>query len=406
MEPVLRDSTILKRIDLLANVGIFSETVPDVLEEIANVLNEIKIRKGHKIFEKGDIGDALYIIQSGKFKVHDGNHVISRMSTGQVFGEFALFDREVRSASVTAEEPSVLLELSLDDFYNVMNKKTEVIRGVLRKVIRRIREMNELESKLAKSYLKIQKQKNEIEEQHKNILTQKQELERANLELRSLNDEKNNLISVVSHGLRNPLTSSMCVLDLLEEEGINCSGQQQEYIRLISKSLRRMNSLINQTLDIDIIQLQRTNLKSDKINLANILEDLTENFKYTLSIKSLNMIFDAEDVFIKGDKNFLFLVFENIISNAIKFSPVEKNIHVSLRDQEGHAKVTIRDEGPGISYHALQTLFDKPQVHGRSSDKSGLFIARKYVEAMQGEILCDSHEGSGTTFTVTFKTVS
>ena len=205
-----------ERISALQKVNIFSETSDEVLMEIATVVSEEKFKRGQNIFKKGDIGDAMYIINQGTVRVHDGNHVLSRLIPGQVFGEFALFDNETRSASVTAEESTSLFKLEQEDFYQVMAGKAEVTKGVLIKVIRRIREMNELEGKLAKSYLKIQKQKNEIEEIHQNILAQKAELENTNEQLLRLNEEKNQLISVVSHGLRNPLTSSLCVIDLLE----------------------------------------------------------------------------------------------------------------------------------------------------------------------------------------------
>ncbi|MCD4663746.1 MAG: ATP-binding protein, partial [Bacteroidales bacterium] len=62
----------------------------------------------------------------------------------------------------------------------------------------------------------------------------------------------------------------------------------------------------------------------------------------------------------------------------------------------------ISDEGPGISDEALKTLFDKPQVHDRQADKTGLSIVKKYVEAMNGELLCKSKYGQGTTFVVKF----
>ncbi|HRX98312.1 MAG TPA: cyclic nucleotide-binding domain-containing protein [Bacteroidales bacterium] len=209
----------------LTKVRIFSETGEDVLAEIAGELTEIRIRRGQNVFKKGDEGDAMYIIKSGAVRVHDGNHVLSRLVPGQVFGEFALFDKETRSASITADEETILLQLEQDDFAKVMANKADVMLGVLKKLIRRIREMNELESKLAKSYMKIQKQKSEIEEQHQQLLEKKQELEQTNEQLTRLNEDKNQLISVVSHGLRNPLTSSLCVVDLLENEMAGLSEQ-------------------------------------------------------------------------------------------------------------------------------------------------------------------------------------
>lgn len=403
MDSTSGSDEIAHNIGLLSSISIFSETDPGILEKIAGLLKVVRVRKGQHIFEKGDPGDAMFIVKSGRLKIHDGTHVLSRLEEGQIFGEFALFDNETRSASVSAEETSLLLELSQDDFYKLLAEKRDVVHGVLRKVIQRIREMNELEAKLAKSYLKIQKQKNEIEQQHQSILEQKMELEKRNEELQELNREKNQLISFVSHGLRNPLTSSLCVIDLLEDELKDCTGERKEYINLIHNSLRRMNSLINQTLDIDVIRLQRSKARSDNVDLHSLLKELKESFKYTLSLKKLDIHLDLEKVIARGDRNFMYLVFDNLLSNAIKFSPVNKNIFITLKREEGKAKIVIRDEGPGISNQALMTLFDKPETHDRPSDRSGLLITRKYVEAMNGEIACESRPHEGTSFIVYFE---
>ena len=399
------DILISDRVNILRKVEIFSETTDSVLSEIASFLSEVRIKQGQNIFRKGDEGDAMFIIKSGGVRVHDGNHVLSRLNSGQVFGEFALFDSDVRSASVTAEEATTLLKLEQNDFFKVMVNNAEVTKGVLRKVLKRIREMNELEGKLAKSYLNIQKQKNEIEEQNINILEQKNELEATNQQLLKLNEEKNQLISIVSHGLRNPLTSSLCVIDLLENEAESFTEEQKEYFQLIHSSLRRMNSLINQTLDIDIIELQRNKLSLKRINLAELLKQIESSFKYTLSLKKLVIDLRLENIFIEADTNFIYMVFDNLLSNAIKFSPGNKRITIDLFKSGDLAKVEISDEGPGISQEALQTLFDKPRVHERQTDKTGLSLAKKYVEAMSGELLCKSRPGQGTTFVVQFKAV-
>ena len=387
----------------LTKVRIFSETGEDVLAEIAGELTEIRIRRGQNVFKKGDEGDAMYIIKSGAVRVHDGNHVLSRLVPGQVFGEFALFDKETRSASITADEETILLQLEQDDFAKVMANKADVMLGVLKKLIRRIREMNELESKLAKSYMKIQKQKSEIEEQHQQLLEKKQELEQTNEQLTRLNEDKNQLISVVSHGLRNPLTSSLCVVDLLENEMAGLSEQQREFLDLIHSSLRRMNSLINQTLDIDIIELQRDTLKPETVDLAEILEQIGKSFKYTLKLKKLDIDMKLEKLKARVDRNYFYLILDNLLSNAIRFSPSNKKIYIDLFERDGKAVVEISDEGPGISEKALKTLFDNPKQHDRQTDKNGLSISKKYVEAMGGEINCTSRPGAGTTFSVAFE---
>ncbi|MCF8368987.1 MAG: cyclic nucleotide-binding domain-containing protein [Bacteroidales bacterium] len=395
-------STHEEFLDLLKNVRIFADVKNNDLSDIASELAQRKYRSGQTVFKKGDEGDAMYIIKEGSVRVHDGNHVLSRLVPGQVFGEFALFDKELRSASITAEEPTVLFELGQENFARVMFNKPDVTMGVLRKVIRRIREMNELEGKLAKSYMKIQKQKNEIEEQNQDILNQKAELEKTNEQLTKLNEEKNRLISVVSHGIRNPLTSSLCVADLLDTDKDELSETQKEYLDLIHNSLRRMNSLINQTLDIDLIELQRDKLKPEAINLQDILERVCESFKYTLQLKKIEIDLKTEPIILKLDRNFIYLIIDNLLSNAIKFSPSNKRIIIDLFVNNNKAIIEISDQGPGISEKALQTLFDNPQLHDRQTDKTGLSIAKKYVEGMGGELFCKSKHGQGTTFMVQF----
>ena len=166
-----------------------------------------------------------------------------------------------------------------------------------------------------------------------------------------------------------------------------------------------MNSLINQTLDIDIIELQRNKLSLKRINLADLLKQIESSFKYTLSLKKLIIDLRLDNLFIEADTNFIYVVFDNLLSNAIKFSPGNKRITIDLFKSGDLAKVEISDEGPGISQEALQTLFDKPRVHDRQTDKTGLSLAKKYVEAMNGELLCKSRPGQGTTFVVQFKAV-
>ena len=111
-------STVEDKISVLRNTRIFSETENFVLYEIAAVLTEINMRRGQVIFKKGEEGDKMYIIKEGSVRVHDGSHVLSRLVKGQVFGEFALFDEEVRSASITTEEPTSLYVLGQEDFIN------------------------------------------------------------------------------------------------------------------------------------------------------------------------------------------------------------------------------------------------------------------------------------------------
>jgi AAA family ATP:ADP antiporter len=149
------DKTMLSTIEkviILKTVGIFAETPDDILAEIATLLEEVELRAGETIFEKGDLGDCMYIIAEGEVRVHDGERTLNHLAQGDVFGEMALLDPEPRVASVTAIEDTRLLRLDQEPFYELMNDRIEVVRGIIHVLSRhlraRVRDLNELEARL------------------------------------------------------------------------------------------------------------------------------------------------------------------------------------------------------------------------------------------------------------------
>lgn len=411
MNKSLHQETINARLALLRAVKVFRDIPEELLIAIARVLKEIVVQKEEVVFRKGDVGHSMFIIVEGTVRVHVGNHVLTRLDTGSVFGEYALYDRELRSASITAETKTDLLELGHQDFTELMVQNVDLMEGVLKMVLKRIREMNELEQKLAKSYLEIQKQKNEIEFQHKNIHQQKVELEKKNRELVKLNDEKYHLINVLAHDLRNPLTSSLCLTDLFKSQPENLSRDQVKSIGIIDNSLRRLNNIINQILDINDIETKSVSLKPEKINLAILLHEIYELYQYAIAQKNIRLTLDTEDLFANVDPNYAKLIYENLLSNAIKFSQADKNIIVRLFKKGEMARVEIVDEGPGISDHDINKLFGKYQKQVSNdnnlpgSEGIGLSIVKKYVEAMNGKVWCVSEPGKGATLIVEFRII-
>jgi ATP/ADP translocase/HEAT repeat protein len=138
----------VEKVIILKGASIFAETPDAILAEVAQALEEIEIEGGEIIFEKGDSGDSMYILASGKVRVHDGAHTLNTLVSGDVFGEMALLDPEPRVASVTAEEYSQLLRLDQDSFYDLMADQIEVAHGIIKVLSNRLRErvhdLNEL----------------------------------------------------------------------------------------------------------------------------------------------------------------------------------------------------------------------------------------------------------------------
>ncbi len=375
------------KVTLLKKIQLFSDLNRPSLKKIADLLEEAEYQKGHYIFKKGEEGNAVFIIAEGSVSVRDDEFILSHLKKGDVFGEYALIDNKARSASIRAEEPVLLLRLSQHDFSRLMGDNTEILQGLLRLFVKRLRHQDALEKQLS--------------EQNSQMVQQKERLE-------ELNEEKNHLIAIIAHDLRNPLASTLSLAELLRSERDELNEDQIICIEGIIKALNRMNDMIRRILDVRKLEMKEPDLQLTKINLSDIAQQAFLNLKDQFNGKNLKPVLNFDDVYAEVDKDYLLQVLENLLSNAIKYSPADKNIYLNLWTNQGKAFIGIKDEGPGISKEEQKKLFLKYQplstepTGGESSTGIGLSIVKKYTELMKGEVWCESDPGKGAKFTVSF----
>lgn len=132
-------ASTLEKMLILKTVKIFADTPDEVLNEVVELLQELEVEAGETIFEKGDMGTSMYIIVSGRVRVHDDEMTLNYLGTRSVFGEMAALDPEPRSASVTAVEPTRLFRLDQALFYGLMQKRIEVVQGVIHVLCQHLR---------------------------------------------------------------------------------------------------------------------------------------------------------------------------------------------------------------------------------------------------------------------------
>ncbi|MCU0513982.1 MAG: cyclic nucleotide-binding domain-containing protein [Anaerolineae bacterium] len=130
---------LVEKVIILRTVSIFAEMPEDYLAEIAMVLQEVLVAPGETFIRKGDPGNCLYIIASGRVRVHDGEREFVRLGEREVVGELALLDSEPRNADVSAVEETMLLKLEQDIFFELIASNPPVVRGVMRVLTRRLR---------------------------------------------------------------------------------------------------------------------------------------------------------------------------------------------------------------------------------------------------------------------------
>lgn len=131
----------IERVIILKSVSIFSEVPEEDLVEVASIVEEVEVKAGEKIIIKDDIGTSMYIIVKGKARVHDGDKELAVLEERTVFGELAALDPEPRAASITAMEDCHLFKLEEGPLYDLMAEHVEVVRGIIRVLCRRMRNM-------------------------------------------------------------------------------------------------------------------------------------------------------------------------------------------------------------------------------------------------------------------------
>ncbi len=236
-----------------------------------------------------------------------------------------------------------------------------------------------------------------------------------NVELVKANQFKTELLAIAAHDLKNPLQSIMGFAHLIKEKNIR--SDIKPFVDMIDKGAERMLTLVNSLLeDAKFAETATFELKIQTLNLTALVKSLIEEtFEVLAKKKSQTILFEsAQDCFVQGDADLLKQAFENLISNAIKYSPRQKLITVSVEhttidnpSTREMARVSVKDEGQGLSEEDMKKLFGKFQrlsarpTDGESSTGLGLSIVKKLVELHGGKIWAESEgKNKGATFIV------
>lgn len=245
--------------------------------------------------------------------------------------------------------------------------------------------------------------------QNNKELEQKQkEIEDKNVRLQALNEEKDEFMSIAAHDLRNPLSSINMAVDLINDEENLDKSVLAEYTELIKISANRMISLINNVLQIHTIDASSNAAASKEIHINDLVNESLQHFDKPSKSKNIRLTTVLKEKIppVVGDSDNLLRIFDNLISNAIKYSPKNSTVIISTRQVEDKIQITVRDQGRGIQPEDKKKLFGKfsrlsnKPTGNESSTGLGLYIVKKICKTMGGEVRCESEPGCGATFIV------
>ncbi len=134
---------LIEKVLILHSSEIFRHTAETDLIELAGILEEVYFEAGKTLFSKGDIGNCMYFIHKGKIRIHHGDHTLAVLGDNEIVGELSVLDTEARSASATTMEECILLKLEQEPFYEIMMINTEITKGILKTLCKRLRLLNE-----------------------------------------------------------------------------------------------------------------------------------------------------------------------------------------------------------------------------------------------------------------------
>jgi signal transduction histidine kinase/GGDEF domain-containing protein len=239
------------------------------------------------------------------------------------------------------------------------------------------------------------------------------QLERANQELRRIDEMKSEFISVASHELRTPLAAiNNAVHLILNRKTGEINETQAKFLSMAKRNIDRLTQILNDLLDSSRIEAGKIQMKIEELDLKGPIEFILSTFKPQAEGKSirLQMEIPQELPSVYGDRGKVEQILMNLVGNAIKFTPEGGLVSVLARlwnGKRGMVAISVQDSGIGIPKDQLEKVFERFYQVEDSLNRSvsgtglGLAITKGLVEAHQGKIWAESEVGVGSTFTFT-----
>lgn len=364
----------MDRIEFLRKVLIFEDLSDQKIEELAGFLIEIHKRKGEVIFNEGDPGNSLFIIQEGKVEITkqiredlEQQAGITIFNAGDFFGEMAVIDEKPRSASARATEPTILLEMTKDDFFSICMTEPKVFLSLFKLVTMRIRDSNELLASVLDDMLK-----------------------------------KNKLSAIgaaaakIVHDIKTPITVIILTAQLME----NLFPGTQRHVKKIVAQTYILDDMVREILDY--AKGGKIVLDIRENDLDAIFNDINESLSLLSKDKFVRLHFEnlVNDKVMFDTKRIKRTV-TNLIKNAIEAMRDPGKVTITAEKVVDRLHISVSDTGPGIPTDIMEHLFEPFVTKGKANGTGlGLAIAYKVVTDHQGSITAMNLPEGGARFDI------
>jgi len=238
------------------------------------------------------------------------------------------------------------------------------------------------------------------------VNSQNEVLEKRTAELEELNRVKNRIFSIVGHDLRAPVGHVKSALELVQSD-ILTKEEFGAYLGQMKREVDGVFVTLDNLLRWSKAQMDGFKIEKERLHISTIVINTCQLFSATIKEKQIELEINIEDDFvIFADKNLIEVVFRNIISNAIKFSPVGSKVKINGEQESKKQKISIIDNGSGMAPEQITEVLEgkilNPQAGTRSERGTGigLLISKEFIEMNNGKLLIKSSLNKGTTVTI------
>jgi two-component system, sensor histidine kinase and response regulator len=238
-------------------------------------------------------------------------------------------------------------------------------------------------------------------ETHLKLRRQRRLLEENYEKLRQLESLRDNLVHMIVHDMRTPLTIIHGVHEILEKfDGGNLSSDGAQRLKVAMRRTEDLIELVNSLLDVSKLESGKMQLKKKEFDIVRLIQKVASSTADASPKHIITPILPETEVEIFGDEVIIGRIIHNIITNAIKYSPEGTEIRIEIQFTDSAIRVSIQDQGPGILPEYHSKIFDKFfQIENRKNSTGlGLTFCKLAVEAHGGDIGVESKVGIGSTF--------
>ncbi len=221
-------------------------------------------------------------------------------------------------------------------------------------------------------------------------------------EISSLENMRNNFVADVSHEIKTPLSVIQGYADLLQNRDLSVE-KRSEYTHLLSEAIASLTNLVTNILKLNKIENQGI-IQKEKFSLDEQIRYCILSFEDKIDEKKITINAELEEVTIKSDRALLEIVWNNLISNAVKYTSYGGTIGVDLKKDKSDVIVRVSDDGCGMTKEMLQHIFDKfyqgDASHSQEGNGLGLALVKQVVNMLDYKIKVESVSGKGSEFTI------